>query len=212
MGLRERGSGSVNVQQGGLRGRRIPLPPAIHGHRHFTSSLMKEAFFQLVESRIGQPFFDLCAGSGQMAVEALSRGFSPVHCVERDEARFQFLIKELHDLGLTFHKKDFRRMAPVCAAAGGAAFLDAPYSFWASDGQCPHVEDFLLRLRNELSTATDMDLLLGIQSPVPMILKDAELQEWIGGQLESGRREYRGHFLLLLSLHGNPGLQNEAGA
>lgn len=197
-----RGSQSVVVQRGGLRGRRIPLPPAVHGHRHFTSSLMKEAFFQLVEGRLGQPFFDLCAGSGQMAVEALSRGFSPVHCVERDEARFQFLMKELRGLDLVFHKKDFRRMAPICAAAGGVAFLDAPYSFWGSDGQCSHVEEFLLRVQGELAAAPGRELLLGIQSPVAMTLADDGLRAWIGEVVESGRREYRGHFLQLLLLAG----------
>lgn len=190
----------VAVQQGSFRGRKIALPPALHGHRHFTSSLMKEAFFQLVEAYRPCAFFDLCAGSGQMAVEALSRGFAPVHCVERDERRFAFLIKELSGFDLSFHKKDFRRMAPVIAEQGGVAFLDVPYSFWNSDGICLHMEEFLLKLRTELEGRSTR-VVLAVQAPATVRFSNTEIEQWL---FEHGmtQREYRGHTLLVVDFAG----------
>ncbi len=189
----------VTVQQGSLRGKKIALPPAVHGHRHFTSALMKEAFFQLVEAYRPGPFFDLCAGSAQMAVEALSRGFSPVHCVERDEKRFAFLVKQLSSLELSFHKKDFRRMVPVILeAGGGVVYLDVPYSFWSQDGICLHMEEFLLKLHSGLQ-GNRVPVLLAVQAPTTVRFANSDLEQWL---FENGmsQRDYRGHTLLIADL------------
>lgn len=178
----------VSVQQGEMRGKKILLPPAIHGHRHFTSALIKEALFQICEPYKPAAFFDLCAGSAQIAVEALSRGFSPVHCVERDDGRFSFLVEQLKGIDIILHKKDFRRMASVIADTHSVVFIDAPYSFWQSDGSCELIEDFLIKLFEK----PRLSILLAIQSPMPISFKKEELQ----GLLDTGvSREYRGHTL-----------------
>jgi 16S rRNA G966 N2-methylase RsmD len=186
----------VTVQQGIFRGRKIALPPALHGHRHFTSSLMKEALFQLIDVYRPCAFFDLCAGSGQIAVEALSRGFTPVHCVERDERRFAFLVRELAAYDLTLHKKDFRRMAPLIAEQGGVAFLDVPYSFWNQDGVCYHLEDFLIKLRSAMK---GQPVVLALQSPHTVRFSNRDIEQWL---LEYGitQRRYRSHTLSLVGL------------
>ncbi|MBW7856748.1 MAG: RsmD family RNA methyltransferase [Leptonema sp. (in: Bacteria)] len=183
----------VSVQQGEMRGKKILLPPAIHGHRHFTSALIKEALFQICEPYKPAAFFDLCAGSAQIAVEALSRGFSPVHCVERDDGRFSFLVEQLKGIDIILHKKDFRRMASVITCHS-VVFLDVPYSFWQRDGSCELIEDFLVKLLEN----SKLSILLAIQSPTPISFKKEKLQNL----LEQGvSRDYRGHTLFTVEIN-----------
>ena len=187
------------VQQGRWRGKKIPLPPSHHGHRHVTSSILKEAFFQLAEAYYPCAFFDLCAGSGQMALEAVSRGYGPVHAVELDEGRFRFLIGQLSGHDITFHKKDFRRMAASVAAQTSVVFIDVPYSYWTADGQCSHIETFLQKLSiavDELPVEQPNQIFIGIQSPMPVQWKKSD---WLG-RFRIDAKKYRGHSLTLMTI------------
>ncbi|MCR9144335.1 MAG: RsmD family RNA methyltransferase [bacterium] len=129
---------SLRIQKGRLRGRKIKPPPPVSGNSHLTLNLVKEAIFQVIEGRLGPDleqyaFFDLCAGSGQMAFEAFSRGFSAVHLAEVDARRLSHLISEAKrgEFEVQIHRRDFRRMAPlVFRHPKSIVFLDPPYSFW----------------------------------------------------------------------------------
>lgn len=146
----------LRVLCGALRGRSILPPPAVHGNTHLTLSLVKEALFQVLEQRLGEDlhqtaFYDLCAGSGQMAIEALSVGFSPVHLCEVDAPRLRHLAQIMRegDYSIQIHRRDFRRMAPMIAAERQAvAFLDPPYSFWDREGRSDAVDRLLHNLLN----------------------------------------------------------------
>lgn len=182
----------VLVQQGKMRGKKILLPPAVRGHRHFTSALIKEALFQICEAYEPATFFDLCAGSAQIGIEALSRGFFPVHCVERDESRFSFLAEQLKETDIILHKKDFRRMVPAITDRS-VLFLDVPYTFWQPDGSCELIEIFLTKLLRR----SGISILLAIQSPLPLSFRNQALRNL----LEQGMsREYRGHTLFTCEL------------
>ncbi|MCB1169969.1 MAG: RsmD family RNA methyltransferase, partial [Leptospiraceae bacterium] len=139
-------SQSIAISGGEFRGRKIPLPPAVSGHRHFTPSLLKEAVFQLLNNRgIPGPFWDLCTGSGQMGLEALSRGFQPVHMVELDRSRFSWLRKVCREYEVTLHNKDFLRTPSMILegrSSNTVCFLDLPYSFWNRE-ICPKLDAFL---------------------------------------------------------------------
>lgn len=124
------------VQKGTLKGKSISMPPESRGHSCFTPGLVKEALFQLVENRLetepsDYAFFDLCAGSGQIAIEALSRGYHPVHAAELDQGRFEFLIRQVRaqKYDIRLHRKDFRKMSPFIEGRS-VVFLDLPYTFW----------------------------------------------------------------------------------
>ncbi|MCE9600202.1 MAG: RsmD family RNA methyltransferase [Spirochaetia bacterium] len=128
---------AFRVQKGRFRGRTIPMPPEVRGQGHFTPGIVKEALFQLIENEIGNPetcsFYDLCSGSGQIAIEAASRGFGSVHAVELAPERFHALLAmvKAQDYPIRCHRKDMRRMARLIAAEPNpVVFVDLPYSFW----------------------------------------------------------------------------------
>ncbi len=79
----------MRIITGQLRGR--PIPSGRLGNLRLTSSRLKEAIFSMLGADIeGTNFLDLCAGSGQMGLEALSRGAQVVFN-EPDRRRHRLL-------------------------------------------------------------------------------------------------------------------------
>lgn len=72
----------MRIIAGEYRGRVLKSPPSM-GIRP-TSDRLRETLFNVIAPRIeGARFLDLCAGSGAVGIEALSRGASFVHFVDR---------------------------------------------------------------------------------------------------------------------------------
>jgi 16S rRNA (guanine966-N2)-methyltransferase len=71
----------MRVIAGALKGRQIS---PVKGERiRYTSDRVKESLFGILgESVTGKSFLDLCAGSGSVGIEALSRGAKPVTFVD----------------------------------------------------------------------------------------------------------------------------------
>jgi 16S rRNA G966 N2-methylase RsmD len=196
---------SLRILRGSLRGRKVAVPPAVHGNSHLTLGLVKEAVFQILEGRLGGDlsqwaFFDLCAGSGQMAIEAHSLGFAPVHLSEIDPGRLRHLFteKRLWDYPLTIHKRDFRRMAPLLLEFPRVvAFLDPPYSFWEHDGSSPAVQRLVHNILNG-TPAGPCDLRFIVHGRA-FFQPDARAGE--GMQIvASEERDYRGQRLTFLDI------------
>jgi 16S rRNA (guanine(966)-N(2))-methyltransferase RsmD len=77
----------MRIVTGALRGRVIPSSRVLQSIR-LTSSRLKEAVFSMVgDDLTGLAFLDLCAGSGQIGLEAASRG-AGVWMNEPDERRW----------------------------------------------------------------------------------------------------------------------------
>ena len=171
------------IHRGAWQGRHFHYPPKSPGPSSFTPGVLKEAVFELLLNRISHEkhrvedyaFFDLSAGSGQMALEALSLGFQKVYISEVDAARVAHIKKELGwgaekgarvtvDLGegtvaplsssIEIYCRDFRRMAPfIHTHLQSALYFDLPYSFWKVKKAQKNplgVEGFLLRLEKTL--------------------------------------------------------------
>ena len=128
-------------------GRRLTVPP---GDRvRPTSDRVKESVFsalgpaRLVAARV----LDLYAGSGALALEALSRGAAEALLVERDGAAARAIRTNIDTLG--FGDRAVLRVAAVASVLGGSppaepfdlALLDPPY-----DTPSTELEEILDRL------------------------------------------------------------------
>lgn len=97
-----------------------------------TSDRVKEAIFSSIQFDIeGRSFLDLFAGSGQMGIEALSRGAT--HCQFCDAAAesVDIINKNLANCGLAARavvtRSDYSSFLASCASRFDFAFLDPPY-------------------------------------------------------------------------------------
>ncbi len=95
---------------------------------------MREAVFDILGSRVeGRAVLDLFAGTGAMALEALSRGASSAVLVEADPRVFEILARNVESLGADRAETlrlDFRQAVRVLRARGvrfDLVFLDPPY-------------------------------------------------------------------------------------
>ncbi len=64
----------MRIITGHLRGRSLPISRSRHGDIRVTSSRLKEAIFARLGPLHDLHWLDLCAGSGQIGLEAFSRG------------------------------------------------------------------------------------------------------------------------------------------
>src|SRR3954471_6937740 len=94
------GSTVTRIIAGRVGGRRIAVPP--RGTRP-TSDRVREALFSAltVEPGLGGArVLDLCAGSGALGLEALSRGAAHALFVESDRRAAAVLRRNVSDLGV----------------------------------------------------------------------------------------------------------------
>ena len=91
----------MRVIAGTFKGRRLAVPK---GNRLIrpTTDRVKESIFSILRERIvGADFLDLCAGTGSMGIEALSRGAKHVTFLDRDPRCIAAIERNLEVCGLT---------------------------------------------------------------------------------------------------------------
>jgi 16S rRNA (guanine966-N2)-methyltransferase len=123
----------MRVVAGRLGGRRLAAPPG-RGTRP-TSDRVREALFSTLGPLDGERVLDLYAGSGALAIEALSRGAGSALLVERDPRAVVVIRANLDALGLAepvvaVHAGPARaalRNASARADTYDLVFLDPPY-------------------------------------------------------------------------------------
>lgn len=119
---------------GGLwRGRQISLPTGSTVRP--TGDRVREAWFSILQYDVPQATaIDLCAGSGALGIEALSRGASHVTFVDSAPAALAGIRSNLEALrappsSFTLQRGDAVAVARTLAAhAFGIAFADPPYA------------------------------------------------------------------------------------
>ena len=90
----------MRVIAGAFRGRRLIAPKNNRSVRP-TSDRVKESVFSIIrEQVIDANFLDLCAGTGSIGIEALSRGAKHVTFLERDSRCIQIIEQNLRTCGL----------------------------------------------------------------------------------------------------------------
>lgn len=123
----------MRVIAGSAGGRKLRAP---RGRRtRPTSDRVKEALFNILAPRLaGARVLDLFAGTGALAIEAVSRGARDAVCVENDPAAWAAMEQNVAALGfggkVRILRQDARRAMRDLAAAGerfDLILLDPPY-------------------------------------------------------------------------------------
>ena len=121
----------MRIITGSARGRRLITPEGLDVRP--TPEKVKEALFSALQFDIeGRRILDLFAGSGQLGLEALSRGAASAVFVDLSPVSIKTVQKNLEATGLTDKARVYRTdYAAFCAASSETfdiAFLDPPYA------------------------------------------------------------------------------------
>ena len=117
----------MRVVAGRLKGRRLSPPPLGDLRVRPTADRAREALFSILQKWPSGPFLDLCAGTGAVGVEAHSRGYAPVTCVESGEPGWSCLQQNLAGLPIDSIRKDLGRLQAGAFLDQAVIFLDPPY-------------------------------------------------------------------------------------
>lgn len=125
----------MRITAGRLRGRSIPFLNRKYGDADITPQKVKEALFSMLGEQLqARPFLDLFACSGQIGLEALSRGAEPVILNEVDKRRFLFIRSLVIEWGMedktlvrNFRARQCVRYLQSKGIRAGYIFIDAPY-------------------------------------------------------------------------------------
>lgn len=156
-----------------------------------TSDRVKEALFDILQFSIeGKSFLDAFAGSGQIGIEALSRGAASAELVDSSPAALEVVRKNLANAGFADRARVVREDVLRFLERGGRSydviFLDPPY------------RSGLLRQA--------LPLAAGRLSPEGFLIcehpKDEELPESVGGLAK--RKDYRYGKIVLTLYRAEP--------
>lgn len=126
----------MRIIAGRYRGRQLKSPPSAQTRP--TSDRLRETLFNVLAPRIeGARFLDLCAGTGTVGIEALSRGAEHVTFV--DQSRKMCSLIEANTSALGIDEKEFeivnadaseylRRQAKKEREPFDIVFFDPPYA------------------------------------------------------------------------------------
>ena len=124
----------MRIVTGSLRGRKIPVSSSRQGghRRHLQAASRRPSSTASARRWKGVAFLDLCAGSGQMALEAYSRG-ARVTAVEPDRRRREALRRLMESWGVNHLELQGGRAQTVMRKLAGegrrfdVVYLDPPY-------------------------------------------------------------------------------------
>ena len=138
----------MRVITGTAKGKRLKTPEGMNTRP--TADRVKEAVFSVIQFEVqNAKFLDLFAGSGQMGIEALSRGASSAVFVDSNREAYKLLQENIKTVGFENRSSvvfsDYRSYLKKCREKFDIIFLDPPYA-----------EDFL---ENSLKSITEIDIL-----------------------------------------------------
>jgi 16S rRNA (guanine966-N2)-methyltransferase len=119
----------MRVIGGRFRSRKLKPVPGLNTRP--TPDRLRETLFNVLAPRVaGAVFLDAYAGTGAVAIEALSRGARHAILIERDPAALAILRENLQTLGLLNEATIVRGSvaAKLSNYPSEIAFLDPPYS------------------------------------------------------------------------------------
>jgi 16S rRNA (guanine966-N2)-methyltransferase len=128
----------MRIISGTLGGRRIH-PPTNMPHTRPTTDIAKEGLFNILQNRIdfdGIKILDLFGGTGCISYELASRGATDLTIVEKDNAMFTFIKKNITDLkieNVKLLKMDVFSYLNTCNEQFDFIFAGPPYALGPID-------------------------------------------------------------------------------
>lgn len=124
----------MRIISGTARGRRLKELPGLDTRP--TTDKVKESLFNIVQFDIeGRRVLDLFAGTGQLGIEALSRGAAFCDFVDASPAAAKLVRENLSTTGFSghaaVHQRDFLSFLQSARQKYGLVFLDPPYALTA---------------------------------------------------------------------------------
>jgi 16S rRNA (guanine(966)-N(2))-methyltransferase RsmD len=119
----------MRVITGAKRGMKL-LSPAQDSPIRPTADRTKESVFNLIHDGIDGVFLDLFAGSGQMGIEALSRGAKKAVFCDNEKAATDLIRANLKKTGFTnftVFYGDYRKYLKTTSEKFDVIFIDPPY-------------------------------------------------------------------------------------
>lgn len=120
----------MRIVAGSLKGKK--LEGTSSSKMRPTTDKVKEAVFSIIQFKIiGKKFLDLFAGSGQMGLEAISRGAKHAFLVDSQKSSIDFIRKNIKSCGCedstTVLFRDSVSFLKTTKEKFDIAFLDPPY-------------------------------------------------------------------------------------
>jgi 16S rRNA (guanine966-N2)-methyltransferase len=180
----------IRIVSGTLRGRKVGC--VVTEHLRPTPQMVREAYFSILGNAVpDRHFIDIFAGTGVMGMEAISRGASMAHFIERDPNFSKGIETHLRNFDLTRQTKLYRTDAYRWVAAWVApkepvnVFLSPPFA------DLSEKTDDLLNVLKVLQSKVAEDSVIVVQTEVGSPLDSAELmRDW-------ERRKYGRNELLI---------------
>ena len=163
----------VKILGGSMKGKTIEIPSK--GTRP-TSVILKRKFFDSLQEGLEfNTFIDLCAGSGGVGLEALSRGAREVTFVDKGKDQVQFIKKNCKRLKVDFEKVQIVQQDSLHWVRKNAAFLgngswiyfDPPYEM---ENLYFNFSKFVLNLKVDINVAIEANNRLAFYSDITKLL------------------------------------------
>ena len=175
----------MRVIAGTFRGRRLAAPKGKRFVRPTTDRVKESVFSILREQVVDANFLDLCAGTGSIGIEALSRGAKHVTFLDRDPRCIAIIERNLDVCGLTVGPRARYNLLCRDVLKGIAAlhkrtvgfeviYFDPPYGVGLGDNSQNSIELYAtsLALLAE-TTLLEIDGTLLVEHAKQVVLPDA---------------------------------------
>lgn len=187
----------MRIIGGSARGRRLSAPK--HNRIRPTADRVKESLFSILTSMRGNfsdcRVLDICAGTGNLGIEALSRGAAITFFIDNHRESAQLMVSNLSLSGLSDRGKVIQKDA--IDALNALAGRETPFHLIFLDP--PYRQGLAERILEHLATSPLVDESTIV---VAEVASQDELSDSVGPMVQFDRRTYGDTALAFFRLNG----------